>query len=77
MNRKREIERELDKLKVHKYGQKRNTLLTVKKNTNFFLSLEKKHQVNNTIREIKTGQGKVCENGDILNAMCDFYSQFV
>ena len=36
--------------------------------------MEKKHQENNTIRELKTGQGKVCENGDILNAMCDFYS---
>ena len=36
--------------------------------------MEKKHQENNTIRELKTGQGKVCENGGILNAMCDFYS---
>ena len=36
--------------------------------------MEKKHQENNTIRELKTGQGKVCENGYILNAMCDFYS---
>ena len=79
MNRKREIERELDKLIDYKIKgaqirSKAKYIVDGEKNTNFFLSLEKKHQVNNTIREIKTGQGRVCENGDILNAMCDFYS---
>ena len=49
-------------------------MLTVKKNTFFFFLSRKKHHVNNTIREIKTGgEGKFLENGDILDVMCDFY----
>ena len=36
--------------------------------------MEKVRQQNNTIRELKTSDGNVFENGNILNAMCDFYS---
>ena len=80
MNRKKEIERELDTLFENKskgaqIRSKAKYIVDGEKNTNFFLSLEKKHQANNTIRELKTSRGnKIIENGDILNAMCDFYS---
>ena len=79
MNRKREIEKELDKLYENKakgaqIRSKAKWIADGEKNTKFFLSLEKAHQQNNTIRELKTSEGNVFENGKILNAMCDFYS---
>ena len=79
MNRKREIEKELDKLYEHKakgaqIRSKAKWIADGEKNTKFFLSLEKAHQQNNTIRELKTRDGNVFENGNILNAMCNFYS---
>ena len=79
MNRKRDIEKELDKLYEHKakgaqIRSKAKWIADGEKNTKFFLSLEKAHQQNNTIRELKTRDGNVFENGNILNTMCNFYS---
>lgn len=78
MNEKRKLETELDYMydKIAKEAQIRSKAKWItegERNTKFFLGLEKKHQANNTILEIKTDNKTVASNGKIIEEMCHFY----
>lgn len=74
----RTLEKELDDMynQIAKGAQIRSKAQWVgqgERNTNFFLSMEKKNQINNTIYEINNDNGKFSLNSEILNEMCNFY----
>lgn len=80
MNEKRTLEKELDDMynQIAKGAQIRSKAQWIgqgERNTNFFLSMEKKNQINNTIYEINNDNGTFSSNSEILNEMCNFYEK--
>lgn len=78
MNEKRTLEKELDEMynQIAKGAQIRAKAQWIgqsERNTNYFLSLEKKSQINNKIYEKNNENGKFSSNSDILNEMFNFY----
>lgn len=78
MNRKRELENQLNNLydKKAQGAQIRSRAKWVsdgEKNTKYFLSLEKKHQTLNVIHEVLGENNFLTEDDDILGEMCDIY----
>ena len=59
--------------KEHKYAQGQNGLTRAKRIQNIFLNLEKRHQSSNIIKELKTQEGNVSNDYEIIGEMCKFY----
>ena len=81
MNKKRTLERQLSDLydRRAKGAQIRSRAKWInegEKNTKFFLGLEKKHQTQNTIYELKNkNNDTLSTDDDILGEMCSFYEE--
>ena len=78
MNRKRDLEQELDNLYENKIKgayvrSKARWIEKGEKNNSYFLRLEKIHQTTNVIKKLKGDNSEIYENNEVLKCMCDFY----
>ena len=78
MNRKRELEDRLStlydqKCKGAQVRSRSKWINEGEKNTKYFLNLEKRHQSSNVIKELKTQEGNVNNDYEIIGEMCKFY----
>ena len=82
MVKKKELEKQLselcnDKFKGAQIRSRAKWIEQGEKNSNYFLSLEAKHQSSNVIRELIDSQRSIIRSdNEILGEMCNFYKNF-